>query len=135
VTKQGVAPRNFYSTTIFRTEVLYRDQWLTVQGQRMDAVVVIDESGPTPTAQCRLIRDLQPGDIVVTGSEGIRIHAKHSADIEEEEFKFMGSSVSSERRVEAAVDQIAWEMKRIKERGGRIIVVPGPVVIHTGGAP
>ena len=45
----------------------------------------------------------------------------------------MGAGVSSERRVELVVEQIAWEMARLRERGGRVVVVPGPVVIHTGG--
>jgi lysine-ketoglutarate reductase/saccharopine dehydrogenase-like protein (TIGR00300 family) len=44
----------------------------------------------------------------------------------------MGAGVSSERRVELVVDQISWEMRRLREQGGRIVVVPGPVVIHTG---
>ena len=45
----------------------------------------------------------------------------------------MGAGVSSERRVELVVEQIAWEMARLRDRGGRVVVVPGPVVIHTGG--
>ena len=49
------------------------------------------------------------------------------------EFAFMGAGVSSERRVELLVEQIAWEMARLRDRGGRVVVVPGPVVIHTGG--
>jgi lysine-ketoglutarate reductase/saccharopine dehydrogenase-like protein (TIGR00300 family) len=52
----------------------------------------------------------------------------------EHEFSFMGAGVSSERRVELVVDQIAWEMNRIRQQGGRVVVVPGPVVIHTGGS-
>jgi hypothetical protein len=46
----------------------------------------------------------------------------------------MGAGVSSERRVELLVDQIAWEMHRTREQRGKIVVVPGPVVVHTGGA-
>jgi lysine-ketoglutarate reductase/saccharopine dehydrogenase-like protein (TIGR00300 family) len=45
----------------------------------------------------------------------------------------MGAGVSSERRVELVVDQIAWEWRRIREQGGKVVVVAGPVVIHTGG--
>jgi len=46
---------------------------------------------------------------------------------------FMANEVSSERRVERMVEQIAEEMRRIRERSGRIVVVAGPVVVHTGG--
>jgi lysine-ketoglutarate reductase/saccharopine dehydrogenase-like protein (TIGR00300 family) len=45
----------------------------------------------------------------------------------------MSAGVSTERRVELAVEQLAWEMKRVKARNGRIVFVAGPVVIHTGG--
>src|SRR3989441_2603618 len=47
----------------------------------------------------------------------------------------MTADASSERRVELAVERIAWEMRRLRERGGRIVVVASPVVIHTGGGP
>lgn len=46
----------------------------------------------------------------------------------------MGAGVSSERRVEIVVEQIAWEMRRVRDRGGRVAVTAGPVVIHTGGS-
>jgi lysine-ketoglutarate reductase/saccharopine dehydrogenase-like protein (TIGR00300 family) len=46
----------------------------------------------------------------------------------------MGSGVSSERRVELVVEQVAWEMRRLRDQGGRLVVVAGPVVIHTGGS-
>jgi lysine-ketoglutarate reductase/saccharopine dehydrogenase-like protein (TIGR00300 family) len=46
----------------------------------------------------------------------------------------MDATVSSERRVELAVERVAWEMHRTRERGGRMVVVAGPVVVHTGGA-
>ncbi|MDC7240472.1 MAG: hypothetical protein PQJ50_08950, partial [Spirochaetales bacterium] len=42
--------------------------------------------------------------------------------------------VSSERSYDVAVDMVAEELKQLKEKGGRMVVVCGPVVIHTGGA-
>ena len=46
----------------------------------------------------------------------------------------MGAGVSSERRVELVVEQIAWEMRHIRDQGGKVVVTAGPVVIHTGGS-
>ncbi len=131
VTQQGVAPEHFYSTTIYPTEVQLSDVSCRVEGQRMDAVIVV-RSGPQPSARCTLFRDLEIGDRVVCGVEGIRVHYPANTTIDE--FAFMNASVSSERRVEASVKSIAWEMRRIRERQGRIVVVAGPVVVHTGGA-
>lgn len=49
-------------------------------------------------------------------------------------FAFMINDVSSERRVEVLVAKIAEMMRHVKGAGGRIAVVAGPVVVHTGGA-
>jgi lysine-ketoglutarate reductase/saccharopine dehydrogenase-like protein (TIGR00300 family) len=131
VVQQGVAPDGFYSTTIYPTDIQIEGAWCEVARQRMDAVVVV-ERGVHATASCRLFRDLEPGELVVCGIEGVRVRYPESAAIGE--FSFMNASVSSERRVEAAVKTIAWEMRRIRERDGKIVVVAGPVVIHTGGS-
>lgn len=137
VTSAGVAPDDFLATTIYPTEVRIRGQWRLVQDQRMDAVVVVDEK--KRTAGCALLRDLRVGDLIAVGSQGVRtVRKTESRDVRggapgEHEFSFMGAGVSSERRVELLVDQISWEMQRIREQGGKIVVVPGPVVVHTGG--
>jgi len=131
VSQKGVAPEHFYSTTIYPTEIHLGGTWCAVDRQRMDAVIVV-ESRPKPIARCTLFRDLEIGDQVVCGVEGIRVHYPTNTAIDE--FSFMNASVSSERRVEASVKSIAWEMRRIRERKGRIVVVAGPVVVHTGGS-
>lgn len=131
VTHAGVAPDGFYSTTIYPTEVRVGAGWIAVARQRMDAVIVV-EAGEPVGARCTLFRDLRLGDTVVCGIDGVRVRLP--AVRESGIFGFMNASVSSERRVETAVKAIAWEMRRLRERRGRIVVVAGPVVVHTGGA-
>ncbi len=70
---------------------------------------------------------------MVCGVEGVAVHTPERASLSDD-FAFMSAGVSSERRVERVVEEIAWEMKRIRARQGRIIVVAGPVVVHTGGS-
>ncbi|MGL6339635.1 MAG: TIGR00300 family protein, partial [Waterburya sp.] len=132
----GVAPDDFYVTNIYPTEVLINNQWIKVQKQRMDGALVINDSSQGVTAQCKILRDLAQGDRVVVGVEGIRtVRKKTNRDSKaKEEFSFMGAGVSSERRVELVVEQIAWELRQIRDRGGKVVVTAGPVVIHTGGA-
>ncbi len=133
VTIPGVAPDDFYVTTIYPTQVRVRCEWVTVQNQRMDAAIVVDEN--RMTAECKLLRDLQVGDRVVVGVEGIRTVRKTESREHRntQEFSFMGAGVSSERRVELVVEQIAWELRQIRDQGGKVVVTAGPVVIHTGG--
>ena len=133
VTQAGVAPQAFYSTTIYPTDVRIADRWIRAQHQRMDAVIVIEDH-PEPNARCSLIRDLAVGDQVVCGIDGVRVKRPHTRD-SDGDFAFMSAGVSSERRVELAVHELAWEMRRIRARAGRIVWVAGPVVIHTGGGP
>lgn len=135
VTQAGVSPEDFYVTTIYPTEVRVDCQWVRVQGQRMDAAIVVRSTPEGVLAECRLLRDLQVGDRVVVGVEGIRTVRKPEAREQRgsQEFSFMGAGVSSERRVELVVEQIAWELRRIRDQGGKVAVVAGPVVIHTGG--
>jgi lysine-ketoglutarate reductase/saccharopine dehydrogenase-like protein (TIGR00300 family) len=136
VVQGGVAPDDFYVSTIYPTEVLIEGQWVKVEGQRMDGAIAVIHTPDRIVARCKLLRELEIDESVVVGSEGIRTKRsdttiKKSAS---EEFSFMGAGVSSERRVELVVEQIAWDLRRIRDRGGKVVVVAGPVVIHTGGS-
>ena len=132
----GVAPDDFYVSTIYPTEVRVDCQWVRVGNQRMDGAIVVSSTPEGTIAECKLLRDLCKGDRVVVGVEGIRTVRKtesRESRSAEKEFSFMGSGVSSERRVELVVEQIAWDLRRIRDQGGKVVVVGGPVVIHTGG--
>jgi lysine-ketoglutarate reductase/saccharopine dehydrogenase-like protein (TIGR00300 family) len=135
VAQDGVAPDDFYVTTIYPTEVRVHCEWVRVQKQRMDAAIVVEDGAEGPTARCALLRDLKAGDRIIVGVEGIRtIRAPESREQRnKQEFSFMGAGVSSERRVELIVEQIAWELRQIRDQGGKVAVTAGPVVIHTGG--
>jgi lysine-ketoglutarate reductase/saccharopine dehydrogenase-like protein (TIGR00300 family) len=136
VNQPGVAPDDFYVTNIYPTEVLLEHRWVKVQGQRMDGAIAVTHAPDGPVARCKLLRDLQVGEAVVVGSEGIRTkrNATTLKQTATEEFSFMGAGVSSERRVELVVEQIAWDLRRIRDQGGKVVVTAGPVVIHTGGS-
>ncbi|MEL6604533.1 MAG: TIGR00300 family protein [Cyanobacteria bacterium J06614_10] len=136
VVQAGVAPDDFYVTTIYPTEVLIGDHWFRVQGQRMDGAIAITHNKDGAVARCKLLRDLEIGEEVVVGSKGIHTlrDVPSLKKKSTEEFSFMGAGVSSERRVELVVEQIAWDLRQIRDRGGKVVVTAGPVVIHTGGS-
>jgi lysine-ketoglutarate reductase/saccharopine dehydrogenase-like protein (TIGR00300 family) len=126
--KDRCVPDDFYSTTNHRTHVRLGGRWVEVDKQRMDAVIVV--SGDQ--AACRKLRDVRKGEPIVCGHDGIRV----TPEFRERDrlgFAFMSNDVSSERRVEGVVARIADMMQHVKQGGGRIAVVAGPVVVHTGG--
>jgi len=135
VLQAGVAPDDFYVSTIYPTEVRVNGQWLKVENQRMDGAIAISQTSNGIVARCKLLRDLEIGEQVVVDVLGIRTvrKAESREQRNSQEFSFMSSGVSSERRVELVVEQVAWELRKIKDSGGKVVVTAGPVVIHTGG--
>lgn len=150
----GAAPEDFYSTTNHRTSVFLNGAWVTAEHQRMDAALVVTDSfqnleisepqhlktsGPQdlkssrPAVVCKKLRDIRKGDLIVCGMQGIRV-APDVQSRDKPTFGFMSNEVSSERRVETAVARVAELMRKVKQSGGKIAFVAGPVVVHTGGA-
>jgi lysine-ketoglutarate reductase/saccharopine dehydrogenase-like protein (TIGR00300 family) len=128
--KDSCVPDDFYATTNRRTQVFLRGAWQEVADMRMDGVIV----SRGQDLACKLIRDVKAGEPVVCTNQSVRIFPLFQ-DRENEEFGFMASDVSSERSVDVAIARVAEELARQKRAGGRVIVVAGPVVIHTGGGP
>jgi lysine-ketoglutarate reductase/saccharopine dehydrogenase-like protein (TIGR00300 family) len=126
--RDGCAPEDFYSTTNHRTFIRRDGQWLPVEQQRMDSAIVVHDG----RARCRKLRELAVGDLVVCGVNGIKI-VPEFRERDRLGFAFMTNEISSERRVEVGVSRIAAMMKEVKRTHGRIAVVAGPVVVHTGG--
>jgi lysine-ketoglutarate reductase/saccharopine dehydrogenase-like protein (TIGR00300 family) len=126
--KDTCVPDDFYSTTNHRTHVRIGGRWIEVEQQRMDAVIVAADG----RAACRKLRDVKAGEPIVCGHEGIRVTPEFK-ERDRHGFAFMSNDVSSERRVEGSVARIAAMMRDVKKGGGRIAVVAGPVVVHTGG--
>ena len=128
VERDRCAPEDFYSTTNHRTLIRHLQQWIEVENQRMDALVVIAGG----RAVCRRMRDLQAGDQVVVGMRGIRV-VPESKERDRLAFAFMSNGISSERQVETAVRQTASLVEQSIEQGLKVVAVAGPVVVHTGG--
>ena len=130
VERDRCAPEDFYSTTNHRTLIRNGQQWLEVENQRMDAIVVVADGH----AICRRLRDIRAGDNVVVGTRGIRV-VPESKERDRLSFAFMSNGISSERQLETAVRQTAALVHQTLEQKLSVVVVAGPVVVHTGGAP
>ena len=123
-TKDRTVPDGFYSTTNYRTEIRLNGKWLEVGNQRMDGVIVVGGG----KAVVKKLREVCRGDRIVCGLDGVRVHPEFK-DRERDEFAFMSNEVSSEKKVSIAVEKVA---EQIRKRKGRLLIVAGPVVIHTG---
>ncbi|MDE0959141.1 MAG: TIGR00300 family protein [Planctomycetota bacterium] len=125
----GVAPEGFYSTTHHHTEVFDGADWQVIPQQRMDGCITRREG----LLACTKLRDVQVGDEVAIGMDGVRIRAE-VADESRPAFAFMSNDVSSERRAEVQIRAVVELARAARENGKKIVWVPGPVVVHTGAA-
>ncbi len=126
----GVLPDDFYATTNLPTEVLVNGFWLNVENIEMDVAIIVEES--VPRAYCLPMHKVQIGQQVVVGRHGVRVHPLEIPRPSAEHFSFMQSSVSSERAKSLLIAGIADEIFEIYKQRGKIGLVLGPAVVHTG---
>lgn len=127
-----VMPRDFYSTTNNTTQIFFKNEWIDVENMMMDKCIVVDPRNKR--AECKKIRDILSGDMIVTGEQGVRIlpeqRPREGIDI----FQFMSSTSSSERPTQQIARKIAMDIYNTKKNGGKIVVTAGPVIVHSGAA-
>jgi len=129
VEQDGVLPPDFYSTTNLPTQARLNGQWIDVEHIEMDVTIAIDRDASRAFA--RPMHEVKKGDEVVIGHDGIRVLPFARARTREA-FAFMQSDVSSEKVKVLAIHEIAHQMREARARGGKILFVLGPAVIHTG---
>lgn len=130
--RDGALPDDFYSTTNLPTQVRLGGTWVDVEATEMDLAVVVDREHHR--ARMVPMVEVKQGEAVVIGHEGIRV-IPFARPREREIFSFMNAGVSSERPKRLAIAQIAHELREIKNRGGKILFVGGPAIVHSGAAP
>jgi len=127
----GVLPTGFFSTSNLPTYVRTADGWQAPVRPRMDCVVV--RRGPVlETLEPRKVRRGEP---VLTaldeqGKEGVVVSVDGflGPTWGANEFQFMGTEVSRERPVN--YDDLASHLRTEKVRGGFIIWITGPALVH-----
>ena len=127
-----ILPDNFYSTTNHPTYIYLKGRWIEVENIMMDKVIVVEPE--KYRAYCKAIGEVKKGDMIVVGEKGIKVKPPERPRESIGIFKFMSSEVSSEKPSKSLVRQIAQDVYNIKKSGGKIVVVAGPAIVHTGAA-
>ena len=125
----GIFPDQFYATTNLPTWIRVRDQWFQVESSEMDCGIRVDLS--QMRAQCVPIHRAQKDDLFVVGHAGVKI-VPIERRVPREAFEFMSSSVSTEQPKGLLIREIAESMNKTRQENGRILVVAGPGLVHTG---
>ena len=125
--RDKVVPREFYSTTNHQTYVRMNGGWVNVEDIGMDCLIVVAGN----RAICKPIGDIKKGDKVIVGRKGIKV-VPPERPRERSSFEFMTGKASSERPNASTIKKIASEIMMTKRDGGKMAVVGGPAIVHTG---
>jgi lysine-ketoglutarate reductase/saccharopine dehydrogenase-like protein (TIGR00300 family) len=125
----GAFPEGFYSTTNQRTQIRLGGQWTDVDDQEMDCGIVVDRA--RRQARCIAMTDVELRMPIVVGHAGVRVFPEERK-MERQAFEFMNSAVSTEKPKGIAIRQVAQELFRTRQQGGKSLLVGGPAIIHTG---
>ena len=126
----GVFPPDFYVTTNQQTFVLHNGKWIEVQPVTMDCGIAVDaEKSKASTVKFSQVRK---GMLIAVGHHGIRVAPVERSTERRSVFEFMASNVSSEKPKSAVIREVASEIRLARQSGGKVLVVAGPAVVHTG---
>jgi lysine-ketoglutarate reductase/saccharopine dehydrogenase-like protein (TIGR00300 family) len=125
----GVFPERFYATTNLETWVHLERQWVPVEAIEMDCGVRVD--GNDRRAECVPMHRVKRGDSVVVGQRGVKVVPPERQQ-PGAPFEFMTSAVSTEQPKGLLIREIAESLQRVRRENGRILVVAGPGLVHTG---
>jgi lysine-ketoglutarate reductase/saccharopine dehydrogenase-like protein (TIGR00300 family) len=126
----GVFPQDFYITTNQRTFARIDDTEIEVHPTLMDSAIVVDRASKTATA--KRFREVKKGMETVVGHQGIRVEPLQRLASHSDLFEFLSSPASVEKPKSVVIREMAQEIKRAKGGNGRILVVGGPAIVHTG---
>lgn len=125
----GTFPEGFYATTNEPTEIRIAGKWIPVERPEMDCGIAYDPAAKR--AWCEPMSDVALGRQIVVGRLGTRVRPIGKQQ-DRHHFGFMQSAVSSEKPKNVTVREIAEQMRQAKRGDGKILVVAGPAVVHTG---
>ena len=127
--KDGVAPRNYHSTSMYPEYFKIDGQWKLAEESRMDSCVVLCDDGKLAVVEAR---NLKKGDKVILGrtekcEEGIYLHSNGFVEEKlelEDQFVFRQGR-SRETAYSCDYDKL-YELLKYEKEHGNIIWVMGP---------
>ena len=126
----GVFPTDFYVTTNQQTFVRLGGKEIEVEPTMMDAGIAVDRAAGRATTV--KFYDVERGMEIVVGHQGIKVTPMQRSTSRTDIFEFIAGNAAIERPKSAVIYEIARELKRAREEGGRILIVAGPALVQSG---
>ena len=129
----GVYPKDFYVTTNQQTFITLDGAEIEVHPALMDCAIVVD--GETGHATAKKFHEVRRDMEIVVGHQGIRVVPVQRATSHTDVFEFMSTNISLEKPKSGIIREMATELLGARSEGGKILVVVGPAVVHSGAVP
>jgi lysine-ketoglutarate reductase/saccharopine dehydrogenase-like protein (TIGR00300 family) len=126
----GVFPDDFYVTTNQQTFVRIGGREIEVQPATMDSAIAVDTG--KNVARAVKFYEVQRGDQVVIGHQGIRVSPVQRATSHTDLFQFINTTVGANEPKSGVIREIADELMEAHRSGGKIAAVAGKAVVLTG---
>src|SRR5947209_15303221 len=129
----GVFPKDFYVTTNQQTFVTLEGAEIEVHPALMDCAVVVDREARRATA--KKFHEVRRGMEVVVGHQGIKVLPVQRSTSHTDVFEFMSTNIALEKPKSGIIREMATELQRARAAGGKILIVAGPAIVHSGAGP
>jgi lysine-ketoglutarate reductase/saccharopine dehydrogenase-like protein (TIGR00300 family) len=126
----GVFPHDFYVTTNQQTFIRLDGKEIEVRPAMMDSAVAVDRK--KRAARAVKFFDVNEGDEIVVGHQGIRVVPVQRSTAHTDIFQFINTMVDADEPKSAVIRELGRELRRAREAKGRIAVVGGPAIVRTG---
>jgi lysine-ketoglutarate reductase/saccharopine dehydrogenase-like protein (TIGR00300 family) len=126
----GVFPADFYVTTNQQTFVRIAGKEIEVHPVMMDSAIAVDRK--KPAARAIKFFDVNKGDEIVVGQQGVRVVPVQRSTSGTDVFQFINANIGADEPKSAVIRELAEELKRARAAGAKIAVVGGPAIVRTG---
>src|SRR5450759_3715906 len=125
-----VFPRDFYVTTNQQTFVRFDGKEIEVRPAIINSAIALDRK--KCAARAVKFFDVNKGDEIVVGHQGVRVVPLQRATTHTDVFQFINTVVGADEPKSAIVREVGEELRRARAAKGKIAVVGGPAIVRTG---
>ena len=128
----GIFPPNFFVTTNRQTFVRIDGKEYEVRPQIMDSGIAFNRANKE--ARTVKFANVRKGMEIIIGHQGVRVVPVQRTTSRTDVFQFLNANLSAERPKGAVIREIAREFEAARKENGKLLVVAGASVVHTGAA-
>ena len=126
----GVFPPEFYVMTNQQTFVRVDSKEIEVRPTLMDSAIAVDRK----RREARAVKffDVQKGDEIVVGHQGVRVVPVQRATSRTDVFQFINTIIDADEPKSAIIRELAENLRHARKAKAKIAVVAGPAIVRTG---